>query len=316
MELPMDNSALVGLYRNISGVIIGKQEAILLMLATLLCRGHLLIEDAPGLGKTMLARALARSLDVEFRRIQCTPDLLPSDVTGVSVYNQKTQTFDFMRGPVFTDILLVDEINRATPRTQSSLLEAMAENQVSVDGTTWPLADDFMVIATQNPIEYHGTYPLPEAQLDRFFMRIGMGYPQLAEEVSIMRMQQDGHPIRSLRPVLDRDALLRLQSRVSRVHIEPDVLEYIARIVQATRVHGDLAMGASPRGSLAMMQAARAMAMLSGKDYVQPDIIKQVAVPVLAHRLIVHPLKRSAGTDATDVVDAILGQVRVPVAAA
>ncbi|MEN8108918.1 MAG: MoxR family ATPase [Pseudomonadota bacterium] len=312
----MDNSSLVGLFKNISSVIIGKQEAILLTIATLLCRGHLLIEDAPGLGKTMLARALASSLDMDFKRIQCTPDLLPSDITGVSVYNQKTLEFDFMRGPVFTNILLVDEINRATPRTQSSLLEAMAENQVSVDGTTWPLADVFMTIATQNPIEYHGTYPLPEAQLDRFFMRINMGYPELAEEISIMQMQKDRHPIHALQAVLDLDTLARLQGQVTRVHIEPDVLEYIARIVQTTRDHKDLAMGASPRGSLAMMMAARAMALLSGKDYVQPNTVKQVAVPVLAHRLIAHPVKRSAGVNEESVLMSILNHVRVPVAAA
>jgi MoxR-like ATPase len=312
----MNNSSLVGLFKNISGIIIGKQEAILLTIATLLCRGHLLIEDAPGLGKTMLARALARSLDLDFNRIQCTPDLLPSDVTGVSVYNQKTQAFEFIRGPVFTNILLVDEINRATPRTQSSLLEAMAENQVSVDGTTRPLADAFMVIATQNPIEYHGTYPLPEAQLDRFFMRISMGYPSLAEELSIMQMQKDRHPLTALQPVLDLVTLVGLQGQVNRIHIEPDVLDYIARIVQATRDHQDLAMGASPRGSLAMMQAARAMALLSGKDYVQPNTIKQVAVPVLAHRLIAHPVKRPAGMSEEVVLTSILNQVRVPVAAA
>jgi MoxR-like ATPase len=312
----MDNSTLVGLFKNISGVIIGKQEAILLTIATLLCRGHLLIEDAPGLGKTMLARALARSLDMDFKRIQCTPDLMPSDITGVSVYNQKTQTFDFIHGPVFTSILLVDEINRATPRTQSSLLEAMAENQVSVDGSSYPLADVFMVIATQNPIEYHGTYPLPEAQLDRFFMRIGMGYPDLAEEVSIMQMQKDRHPITTLQPVLDPAALARLQRQADRVHIEPDVLGYIARIVQATRDHKDLAMGASPRGSLAMMQAARAMALLSGKDYVQPETIKRIVIPVLAHRLIAHSVKRPAGVNEEGILKSILNQVRVPVAAA
>jgi len=312
----MDNSSLAALFRNISSVIVGKQESILLTIATLLCRGHLLIEDAPGLGKTMLARALARSLDMDFRRIQCTPDLLPSDVTGVSVYNQKTREFDFIRGPVFTSILLVDEINRATPRTQSSLLEAMAENQVSVDGSTHPLADVFMVIATQNPIEYHGTYPLPEAQLDRFFMRIRMGYPGLDEEVSIMQMQKDRHPITTLGAVLDLDTLARLQSRVNGVHIGPDVLEYIARVVQATRDHKDLVMGASPRGSLAMMQAARAMALLSGKDYVQPHTVKQVALPVLCHRLIAHPAKRTAGVDEESVLTSILNQVRVPVAAA
>lgn len=312
----MDNSSMAGLFKNISNVIVGKQEAIRLTIATLLCRGHLLIEDAPGLGKTMLARALARSLDMDFKRIQCTPDLLPSDVTGVSVYNQKTLEFDFIRGPVFTNILLVDEINRATPRTQSSLLEAMAENQVSVDGTTYPLADVFMVIATQNPVEYHGTYPLPEAQLDRFFMRIDLGYPELAEEVSIMQMQKDRHPITTLRAVLDLDTLRHLQARVNRIHIEPDVLEYIARVVQATREHKDLIMGASPRGSLAMMKAAQAMALLSGKDYVQPNIVKQVAVPVLAHRLIAHSMKRSAGVNEGTVLQSILNQVQVPVAAA
>jgi len=312
----MDNSSLAGLFKNISNVIVGKQEAIRLTIATLLSRGHLLIEDAPGLGKTMLARALARSLDMDFKRIQCTPDLLPSDVTGVSVYNQKTLEFDFIHGPVFTNILLVDEINRATPRTQSSLLEAMGENQVSVDGTTYPLADVFMVIATQNPVEYHGTYPLPEAQLDRFFMRIDLGYPELAEEVSIMQMQKDRHPITTLRAVLDLDSLRHLQARVNRIHIEPDVLEYIARVVQATREHKDLIMGASPRGSLAMMKAAQAMALLSGKDYVQPNTVKQVAVPVLAHRLIAHSMKRSAGVNEETVLKSILNQVQVPVAAA
>lgn len=312
----MDNTDLVKLFKNISKVIIGKKDAVLLTIATLICRGHLLIEDAPGLGKTVLAKSLAMSLDTEFKRVQCTPDLLPSDITGVSVYNQQSGEFNFVQGPVFTNILLSDEINRATPRTQSSLLEAMAENQVTVDGETHPLPPVFMVIATQNPIEYHGTYPLPEAQLDRFFMRISLGYPNLDQEVDIMQMQRERHPLESLRPVLDVKQLLSIQQKVGQVHIEVDVVRYIAAIVQATREHEGLLLGASPRGSLALMKASQAMALLAGKDYVPPHTVKQVAEAVLAHRLIGKPMQRTEGITEESILRSILGRVPVPVAAA
>jgi MoxR-like ATPase len=304
---------LVALYKNIAKVIIGKHDPTLLTIATLLCRGHLLIEDAPGLGKTMLARSLVRSLNMGFNRVQCTPDLLPSDITGVSIYNQKTAEFEFRRGPVFTNILLADEINRATPRTQSSLLECMAESQVTVDGNTYPMADIFMVMATQNPVEYQGTYPLPEAQLDRFFMRLSLGYPTLDEEMDIMAMQMDHHPIHDLQPVMDEKTLCELQARAKAVHMAESVRRYIAQIVQATREHSDLALGASPRGSLALMKAAQAMALMGGKDYVEPQTVKKVAIPVLAHRLIPKPQMQVAGRDGEAILRAILNEVPVPV---
>lgn len=308
--------SLTRLYKNISNVIVGKNDSVVLSLVTLLCRGHLLIEDAPGLGKTMLARALAKSMQVEFKRVQCTPDLLPSDITGVSIYNQKTAAFDFVKGPVFTNILLADEINRATPRTQSSLLESMAEFQVTVDGTTYPLPDIFMVIATQNPVEYHGTYPLPEAQLDRFFMRISMGYPTVMDEVKIMQMQVDHHPIADLQSIMQPQQIVELQKAASAVHVEPGVQKYIADIVNLTRTHPDLSLGASPRGSIALMKAAQAMALVTGQGFVDPQFVKQVAVPVLAHRLMLKSQARMAGSSAESVLKSILDQVKVPLAAA
>ena len=304
---------LTHLYKNIAHVIVGKKETVLLTLATLICRGHLLIEDAPGLGKTMLARALARSLDIDFKRVQCTPDLLPSDITGVSIYNQKTTRFEFVKGPVFTNILLVDEINRTTPRTQSSLLESMAESQVSVDGITYPLSKVFMVIATQNPIEYHGTYPLPEAQLDRFLMRVNLGYPTLDEEVSILQKQKVHHPIDDLKPVLNAEILLQMQQAVTQIYLDDSIIRYIAEIVHATRSHKDLSLGASPRGSLALMRASQAMAMIAGKDYVDPQRVKQVVLPVLAHRLIVKSQPQLVGKTADDILREILNQVPTPI---
>lgn len=304
------------LYKNIANVIVGKKDSVILTLVTLLCRGHLLIEDAPGLGKTMLARALAKSMDVEFKRVQCTPDLLPSDITGVSIYNQKTAAFDFMKGPVFTNILLADEINRTTPRTQSSLLESMGEYQVTVDGTTYALPDIFMVIATQNPIEYHGTYPLPEAQLDRFFMRISMGYPSVDDEVKIMQMQMDHHPIADLQSVMSPELIVQLQKEVTKVHVEASVQRYIADIVKMTREHPDLSLGASPRGAIALMKAAQAMALVSGQDFVDPQFIKKIAVPVLAHRVILKSQSQLTGKSAATIINSILEQVKVPLAAA
>ena len=299
--------SLTLLYKNISNVIVGKKESVILALVTLLCKGHLLIEDAPGLGKTMLARALAKSMEV---------DLLPSDITGVSIYNQKTAAFDFMKGPVFTNILLADEINRTTPRTQSSLLESMAEFQVTVDGETYALPEIFMVIATQNPIEYHGTYPLPEAQLDRFFMKISMGYPSLDDEVKIMQMQSDHHPIDDLKSVMLPELILQLQKEVTKIHVEPNVHRYIADIVKLSREHPDLTLGASPRGSIALMKAAQAMALVSGQDYVDPQFIKKMAVPVLAHRIILKSQSRLTGKSSESILKTILEQVKVPVAAA
>jgi len=274
------------LINNLANVIFCRQESLMLTLATVLCKGHLLIEDAPGLGKTTLAKALAKSLKLDFRRLQCTPDLMPSDVTGINVYHPEEHRFQFIPGPVFTNVLLADEINRATPRTQSALLEAMAEGTVSMDRETHALPEIFLVIATQNPIEFSGTYPLPEAQLDRFFMRISLGYPSVEQEKKIMFVQQHGHPLSGIEPVVDSDTLQALQKKVENVVLSDAILDYIGELVRATRHSSQVKMGASPRGSLALMRAARAMALLAGKTAVTPEIVQRLLEPVLAHRVL------------------------------
>jgi MoxR-like ATPase len=300
---------------NVEQVIIGKRSIIELLLVALLCDGHVLIEDVPGTGKTMLARSLAISLGGTFKRLQCTPDLLPNDVTGVSVYNQQTSEFEFRAGPVFVNILLADEINRATPRTQSALLEAMQEQQVTVDGVTRVLPRPFLVMATQNPIEYEGTFPLPEAQLDRFLLRLSLGYPSAIEERQILEHLRGRHPILDLESVdFEEDGsklsglsrLLELQKLVWEVHIDVTLQEYIVQLAEATRSHPDLALGASPRASLALFKASQALALLRGRDHVIPDDVKELVPAALTHRLIVRPEGALRGKTANRVLQEIL----------
>ena len=272
---------------NVERVIVGKHHEVRLALVALLCRGHVLIEDVPGTGKTVLAKAIARSLGCTFRRIQFTPDLLPSDVSGLSIYNQKTQEFEFRPGPIMSQVVLADEINRATPKTQSALLECMEEHQATIDGTTYQMPDPFLVIATQNPIEYEGTFALPEAQLDRFMIRLRLGYPQPLEEIVILDEQKRSHPLEELEEVLNVEDLRDMQAAVREVYVDPSVSDYIVRLVNNTRNHPDVYLGASPRGSIALYRAGQALAGLLGRDYVIPDDIKALAEPALAHRLII-----------------------------
>ena len=297
---------------NVEKVIIGKTQETRFALITMLCRGHLLIEDVPGVGKTMLARALAASIGCSFRRIQFTPDLLPSDVTGVSVYDQATGGFEFRPGPIMAQIVLTDEINRATPKTQSALLEAMEERQITVDGITHHLPQPFMVMATQNPIEYEGTFPLPEAQLDRFLMRIQLGYPGPTDEVLIMDAQQQRHPIEDIQQVTSAEEVLELQRAVREIYIDPLVKQYIVSLVNATREHENAYLGASPRGSLALMRCTQAYAMLEGRDFVQPDDVKLLAYMTLGHRVIVSPGARVRDIDSGLIVDECITRVPVP----
>ena len=293
---------------NVERVIIGKRDALELVMVAILCEGHVLLEDVPGTGKTMLARALATSLGIDFKRLQCTPDLLPNDVTGVSVYQPQTQTFAFIPGPAFTNILLADEINRATPRTQSALLEAMGERQVTVDGITRPLERPFFVIATQNPIEYEGTFPLPEAQLDRFFLKLTLGYLDERYESQMLLNLGRAHPIESLEAVVDGGRILDLSREVWDVHVDDTVRDYIIALVFATRGHNDLILGASPRGSHTLYRAAQTYAALQGRDYVLPDDVKRLAAPVLAHRCIVHPESALRGVTVADILSDILAR--------
>jgi MoxR-like ATPase len=297
----------------IETVIVGKRQAVETIVVGLLCSGHILIEDIPGVGKTMLAKALAGALGAVYRRIQFTPDLLPADVTGTSVFNQKTGEFAFRRGPVFTNVLLADEINRATPKTQSSLLECMEEFQVTVDGATHVLDRPFFVIATENPIEYRGTYPLPEAQLDRFLMRVSIGYPTAEEEIIVLDRQVKEHPIKAVKAVVSREDVLRMQQSVKEVHIDPSLKQYMVQLVAETRNHPMLALGASPRASLGLMRTGQARAALQGREFVLPDDIKELAAPVLCHRLILKPEARVRQADVAELVAEVVDSVPVPV---
>jgi len=302
MSLPELASRLI---TNIETVIVGKRTQIEYLLVALLCRGHVLIQDVPGTGKTMLARAAAASLGLSFKRVQCTPDLLPNDITGVSIYNQRTTDFEFRPGPVFVNVLLADEINRATPRAQSALLEAMQEHQVTVDGLTHGLPAPFIVLATQNPVEFEGTFPLPEAQLDRFLLRLSLGYLEAADETRMLRNLRRVHPIEALGAVVDGSELIALADQVSEVNVDETLERYILAIVQATRVHPDIALGASPRGSLALYKTGQALAALRGREYVLPDDIKALVPYALAHRLMIRPESQLRGRTA----EAILAEI-------
>lgn len=317
MSTPISSPAAVSelakrIITNVEQVIVGKRKQLVLALVAWLSGGHVLLEDVPGVAKTMLARSLARSVGCRFKRVQCTPDLLPSDVTGTSIFNQKTAEFVFRPGPVFTQILLADEINRATPRTQASLLEAMAEACVTVDGVTHVLEPPFLVIATQNPIDHEGTFPLPEAQLDRFLMRFSLGYPTMEEELRMLDLLQRTHPVESLQEVASAAELRAGQEAIRNVHVDPKVRQYLLQIVNDTREHEDLALGGSPRASIALFRCAQAMAAIRGRGYVQPDDIKRLVGPVMNHRIIVRPESRLRKITAEQVMEEIVSEIAVP----
>ncbi len=297
---------------NVELAIVGKRPQILLALSAWLAEGHLLLEDVPGVAKTMLARALARSVGCTFKRVQCTPDLLPTDITGASIFNQKTTEFEFRPGPLFAQVVLADEINRATPRTQAALLEAMAERNITVDGVTHRLKAPFLVIATQNPIDHEGTFPLPEAQLDRFLMRFTIGYPAFDDELKMLDILQRQHPIESIKPVVTAEELVACQDAVREVHVDDKVRRYILQIVHDTRTAEDLALGGSPRASIALFRSSQAIAALRGRNYVLPDDVKRCAGPVLAHRVILKPESRVRRITAEHVVNEVVGELAVP----
>jgi MoxR-like ATPase len=306
------NNTAKKIIANVEKAIVGKRQQIILAMVSWLCEGHFLLEDVPGVAKTMLARALARSVGCAFKRIQCTPDLLPTDVTGVSIFNQKTSEFEFRPGPIFAQVVLADEINRTTPRTQAALLEAMAESRVTVDGETHRLGPPFLVIATQNPIDHEGTFSLPEAQLDRFQMRFSLGYPTMEEELEMLTLLQQGHPIDTLEPVVSAQELVACQDAVRSVYIDDKVRRYLMRIVHDTREHEDIALGGSPRASIALFRTSQAMAALRGRNYVLPDDVKRIAGPVLTHRMILRPESRLRKVTAAAVVDDIVAEIAVP----
>jgi MoxR-like ATPase len=299
--------------QNVEKVVVGKRQQIVYSLVCWFCEGHFLLEDVPGVAKTMLARALAQSVGCEFKRIQCTPDLLPTDVTGASIFNQKNSEFEFRKGPLFANIVLADEINRTTPRTQAALLEAMAESRITVDGTTYILAAPFLVIATQNPVDHEGTFPLPEAQLDRFLMKFSLGYPSMDDELKMLDMLQMRHPIDQLGVVAEADEIVACQETVRQVHVDPKIREYILQLVTLTRSHEHLNLGGSPRASLALFRTSQALAAIRGRNFVLPDDVKIVAPTVLTHRVILKPESRMRKITAEQVVTTILSEIAVPV---
>lgn len=298
---------------NVEKVIVGKRPQLILALVSTYCEGHILLEDVPGVAKTMLARALAKSVGCKFKRVQCTPDLLPTDVTGSSIYNQKNSEFEFRAGPLFTNILLADEINRATPRTQAALLEAMAEARITVDGETYGLKKPFLVIATQNPVDHEGTFPLPEAQLDRFLMKLSLGYPDKDAEMQMLEMLQLKHPIDNLTAAVTAKDLVECQNSIREVFVDPKIREYILEITHQTRVHEDLSLGGSPRASIALFRTSQAMAAIRGRNFVQPDDIKRVAASVLNHRVILKPESRLRKVSAAEIIEDLIAEIAVPV---
>jgi len=297
---------------NVEQVIVGKRPQLILSLVSWLCEGHILLEDVPGVAKTILARALAKSVGCKFKRVQCTPDLLPTDVTGASIFNPKTTEFEFRPGPIFGQLVLADEINRATPRTQAALLEAMAEAKITVDGHSHTLTPPFLVIATQNPVDHEGTFPLPEAQLDRFLMKFQLGYPSMEEELRMLTMLQHQHPLESIGEVVSAEEITACQQAVRTVQMDDKVRQYIMEIIHATRDHEDLNLGASPRGSIALFRGSQAMAALRGRDYVLPDDVKFIVAPILAHRLILSPESRLRKVTAEQVVQDVVSEIAVP----
>ena len=301
--------------QNVERVVVGKRQAIVYSLVSWMCEGHFLLEDVPGVAKTMLARALSQSIGCEFKRIQCTPDLLPTDITGASIFNQKTSEFEFRPGPLFANIVLADEINRTTPRTQAALLEAMAEFRITVDGTTYKLQSPFLVIATQNPVDHEGTFPLPEAQLDRFLMKFAIGYPTIDDELEILGNLQAGHPIEVLEAVVTAKQLVECQQLVRQVHVDPKIRKYILQLVHLTRHHEHLALGGSPRASLAMFRSCQALSAIRGRNFVLPDDVKIMAEPVLCHRLILRPESRLRKITTHQIVSKLLSEIPVPVIA-